>query len=319
MYKSPGIHRRDVSEIRFMSAAIEIKKLSKTYATGTHALNAVDLVVEEGDFFGLLGANGAGKTTMIGILCGLVNKTSGDASIFGHHIDTQRDAARTQIGVVPQEFNFSIFEKVWDIVLTQAGYYGLTPAQAAPHAEELLKRLELWEKRGSAARTLSGGMKRRLMIARALVHQPRLLILDEPTAGVDVELRYGMWEYLKELNANGTTILLTTHYLEEAERLCRHLAIIKKGEIVKRGSVKELLEGADVRAYVLTLASTNGLKEVDGMTLRVMNETTVEAELRKGQDLGTLILALKDKGYIVNDMRQQENPLERLFLETIRA
>ena len=221
--------------------AIDVHDLRKRYSTGPEVLKGVSLAVEEGDFFGLLGVNGAGKTTLIGILCGLVNRTSGNASVFGYNIDTQRDDAKQQIGVVPQEFNFSIFEKVWDILVTQAGYYGIPPKAAAPHVEELLHKLGLWEKRDQPARVLSGGMKRRLMIARALVHKPRLLILDEPTAGVDVELRYGMWEYLTELNKNGTTILLTTHYLEEVERLCKNLAIINKGEIVKTGAVQTLL------------------------------------------------------------------------------
>lgn len=299
-------------------AAIEIKKLFKTYATGTEALKGVDLVVEEGDFFGLLGANGAGKTTIIGILSSLVTKTSGEASLFGFDVAKQGDEAKTRIGVVPQEFNFSIFEKVWDIVITQAGYYGLTEKEAAPHAEEILKRLDLWEKRHQVSRSLSGGMKRRLLIARALVHKPKLLILDEPTAGVDVELRRGMWEYLTELNQQGTTILLTTHYLEEAERLCKNVAIIAKGSIIKQGKVSELLADADVRSYILTLDTTKNLETPENVTMKITGDTTVEIDLRKNQDLGTLIASLKEKGFVVRDIRTQENRLERLFLDTIK-
>ncbi len=299
--------------------AINIQNLFKKYATGTEALKGITLHVEEGDFFGLLGANGAGKTTLIGILCGLVNPTSGNISIFGFDADTQRDQAKQKIGIVPQEFNFSIFEKVWDILITQAGYYGLTPKEAAPHAEELLKRLGLWEKRNQPSQVLSGGMKRRLMIARALIHQPRLLILDEPTAGVDVELRYGMWEYLTELNKKGTTILLTTHYLEEAERLCRNLAIINKGEIVKTGAVNELLQGLDARTYVLNLDTTSTLSKIQGFAFTVTDMMTAEVQLQKGQEVGDLIRALTAQQVHVQDIRPQENRLERLFLNTIRS
>jgi len=299
--------------------AIDVRGLRKTYSNGTEALKGITLAIEDGDFFGLLGANGAGKTTLIGILSGLVTKSSGDASMFGFDADAQRDQAKAQIGIVPQEFNFSIFEKVWDIIIAQAGYYGLTPAQAAPQAEQLLRRLELWEKRNQASRTLSGGMKRRLMIARALVHQPRLLILDEPTAGVDVELRYGMWEYLTELNAKGMTILLTTHYLEEAERLCRNLAIINKGEIVKTGSVSQLLQGMDVRGYVLTVNTTEKLSAVKEFELKATDGVSVEAVLHRGQEVGVLVDALSAQGIHVVDVRPQENRLEKLFLETIRT
>jgi ABC-2 type transport system ATP-binding protein len=299
--------------------AIDIQGLKKKYASGTEALKGIQLSVQAGDFFGLLGANGAGKTTMIGILCGLVRATGGKATVFGYDIDTQRDLAKQQIGIVPQEFNFSIFEKVRDIVITQAGYYGLDADAAAPRAEEVLRKLGLWEKRDQPARALSGGMKRRLMIARALVHQPKLLILDEPTAGVDVELRYGMWEYLTELNKNGTTILLTTHYLEEAERLCRNLAIIHKGEIVKTGTVTQLLQGLDSRTYLLTLDATDAASRVSGFEITPVDKTTVEVLLRQDQDVGELIAALQKNGVQVRDIRPQENQLERLFLETIRT
>jgi ABC-2 type transport system ATP-binding protein len=225
-----------------MVDALYVKDLRKTYDNGVEALKGVNLQVEEGDFFALLGPNGAGKTTIIGIVTSLVNKTSGEARIFDASIDTDPSRAKTYIGVVPQEFNFNIFEKVIDIVLTQAGYYGIPRQEAMPHAERLLKDLGLWEKRNDPSQQLSGGMKRRLMIARGLIHQPKLLILDEPTAGVDVEMRLGMWEFLRKLNQNGTTIILTTHYLEEAEELCRNIAIINKGNIVINESMQKLLE-----------------------------------------------------------------------------
>lgn len=224
-----------------MAKALEVKDLRKTYAGGTEALKGVTLSVEEGDFFALLGPNGAGKSTTIGILTSLINKTSGEAHIFGASIDTDKDLAKTYIGLVPQEFNFNIFEKVIDIVTTQAGYYGIPRKEALKRAEEILRALELWDKRAQPSQSLSGGMKRRLMIARGLVHKPKLLILDEPTAGVDVEMRRGMWDFLRKLNQEGTTIILTTHYLEEAEALCRNIAIINKGEIKINESMQALL------------------------------------------------------------------------------
>lgn len=227
---------------RTMAKAIEVKGLRKTYAGGTEALKGVDLEVEEGDFFALLGPNGAGKSTTIGILTSLVTATSGSASVFGASLETDKDLAKTYIGLVPQEFNFNIFEKVMNIVVTQAGYYGIPRAQALVRAEELLKALGLWDKRDQPSQRLSGGMKRRLMIARGLVHSPKLLILDEPTAGVDVEMRLGMWDFLRQLNKDGTTIVLTTHYLEEAEELCRNIAIINKGAIAVHESMHGLLE-----------------------------------------------------------------------------
>ncbi len=225
-----------------MANAIEVKNLRKVYDTGTEALKGVNLSVEEGDFFALLGPNGAGKTTIIGILAGLVSKTTGDAKIFGHDVETDASRAKTYIGLVPQEFNFNIFEKVKDIVTTQAGYYGIPRAQALKDAEPILKDLGLWEKRDEASQKLSGGMKRRLMIARALIHKPKLLILDEPTAGVDVELRRQMWTFLRKMNEQGTTIVLTTHYLEEAEQLARNVAIINKGEILVNEAMHGFLE-----------------------------------------------------------------------------
>jgi ABC-2 type transport system ATP-binding protein len=238
-----------------MAKAIEISDLRKTYAGGTEALKGVSLNIEEGDFFALLGPNGAGKTTLIGVLTSLVNKSSGSAHVFGADIDTDKDRAKSYIGLVPQEFNFNIFEKVIDIVVTQAGYYSIPRAQALARAEELLKALGLWDKRNEPSQKLSGGMKRRLMIARGLIHQPRLLILDEPTAGVDVEMRLGMWDFLRKLNASGTTIVLTTHYLDEAEELCRNIAIINKGQIAINESMQGLLDryGKDLESVYLDI------------------------------------------------------------------
>src|SRR3990167_8943996 len=224
-----------------MSSALSIKNLTKTYATGTEALKGVSLEIPTGDFFALLGPNGAGKTTIIGVVPGLVNKTEGTVSVFGHDIEKEPETARAQIGVVPQEINFNPFEKCIDVVVNQGGYYGIPRKTAIPYAEQLLKDLGIFDKRDMTGWTLSGGMKRRLLIARALIHQPRFLILDEPTAGVDVELRRGMWDYLKTLTAKGVTILLTTHYLEEAEQLCKHVAIINKGRIVASGTMEEIL------------------------------------------------------------------------------
>lgn len=254
-----------------MVPALEVKNVSKTYkkssrkATETVALKGVSLTIPSGEFFALLGPNGAGKTTLIGILTGLVAKTGGEATVNGHSLDTDPDTAKTFIGVVPQEMNFSIFEKVEDIVLTQAGYYGIPRAEARPYSEELLKELGLWDKRHEKSQNLSGGMKRRLMIARALIHKPKILILDEPTAGVDVELRRGMWDFLKRINGAGTTILLTTHYLEEAEQLSRHVAIINKGEIVVDEPTKGLLErnkGKNLEQIFLELIEESNVSQL---------------------------------------------------------
>lgn len=277
--------------------AIEIKNLSKTYGSGTKALDGVSLDVAEGDFFGLLGANGAGKTTLIGILTSLVQPTGGNASLFGHDILQDPVQAKMSVGVVPQEFNFNIFEKVSDILVTQAGYFGVPRPTALERAEQLLKDLELWEKRNVPSRMLSGGMKRRLMIARALMHKPRLLILDEPTAGVDVELRRTMWNYLRDLNARGTTILLTTHYLEEAEQLCNNLAIIKQGQIIREGSVESLLSTLEQRVYVVSTA--HGEQEI---------------LVTQGSDVYTALQPLHEQGIAISDIRPKENPLEQLFL-----
>lgn len=301
-----------------MVPAIEIKNLVKTYRTGTKALRGVDLTVADGDFFALLGANGAGKTTIIGILTGLVTKSSGTIKVFDHSIDDDFEAAKKCIGVVPQEFNFNMFEPVQDIVVNQAGYFGIDYKIAFKDSEEILKRVGLWEKRRSIARTLSGGMKRRLMIARGLIHHPRMLILDEPTAGVDVELRHGMWKYLTEINAQGTTILLTTHYLEEVEQMCRNCAIIKEGEIVRLDSVRNLLTTIPQDTYRITVKEMLPLDGVKAFKLVKIDENTLDVEIQKREELNELILKLAQIGFVITDFHPKGNRLEKLFLEILR-
>lgn len=304
-----------------MREALSLTKLKKTYDSGVIALSGIDLVVPEGEFFGLLGPNGAGKTTIIGIVTGLTNKTSGTVNIFGKDIDADVSLAKSNVGVVPQEFNFSIFEKVIDIVVDQAGYYGIPRSVALPRAEKYLKILGLWEKRDEAARMLSGGMKRRLMIVRALIHEPKLLILDEPTAGVDIELRREMWDFLRELNASGRTIILTTHYLEEAEQLCKSIAIINKGAIVKQGLVKDLLSDMTTETFLFDMdqplsAETEAkLASVQG---KKVDATTIEVTVRKGETLTTSIIALEKIGISVRSMRNKGNRLEELFLDVTK-
>ncbi len=294
--------------------AIEIQNLTKTYDTGTQAVKNVNLTIETGDFFALLGANGAGKTTIIGIMTGLVNKTGGTVRILGHDIDTDTIAAKQQIGVVPQEFNFNMFEKVLDIVVQQGGYYGIPANIAKPRAIEILNRCGLGDKLDAVSRTLSGGMKRRLMIARALIHNPKVLVLDEPTAGVDVELRIGMWEYLNELNQqHGVTILLTTHYLEEVEQLCKNAAIIKSGEIVKQGSVRELLNSMDQESYTLEVD-----KVVDLVGFEIIDEHTYEVSIKKDVGINSIVEQLTKNGIKVLGIRPKGNRLEDLFLNIIK-
>ena len=298
--------------------ALSIKNLRKTYKTGVEAVKGIDLDIAEGDFFGLLGPNGAGKTTTIGIVTGLVNKTSGDVSVFGIDIDKDFDAAKKLIGIVPQEMNFSIFEKVLDIVVDQAGYYGIPKAIALQRAEKYLKQLGLWEKRNVASRTLSGGMKRRLMIARGLVHEPRLLILDEPTAGVDVELRRGMWDFLAGLSKQGITIILTTHYLEEAELLCKNIAIINKGLIVENTSKKNLLAKLDSEHYILDLKRPIAkAPKLKGYNITKIDDTTLEVQLTKKQDINKLFVMLEKQDIKVMSMRNKTNRLEELFLNLV--
>lgn len=298
--------------------ALSIKDLHKTYKGGFQALKGVSLDVQEGDFFGLLGPNGAGKTTTIGILTSLVLKSSGSVKIFDIDIDKDFAQAKRHIGVVPQEFNFSIFEKVQDIVTQQAGYYGLTRQEALQNAEKYLRKLSLWDKRNSTARELSGGMKRRLMIARGLVHEPRLLILDEPTAGVDVELRRGMWDFLAELNQSGRTIILTTHYLEEAELLCNNIGIINKGKLVENTGKKELLRKLDVETFIMDLKhpvkSIPSLKEID---FQLVDPTTLEVTKHQKESLNYVINHLDSKNIKIESMRNKTNRLEELFMEMI--
>lgn len=298
--------------------ALEIRGLKKKYANGTVALKGVDLAIPKGDFFALLGPNGAGKSTLINIVCGLVNKTEGTVIIDGLSIDDNAPKAKMHVGVVPQEFNFGIFEKVLDIVVNQAGYYGIPRAKALPRAEKYLQQLGLWEKRNVQARELSGGMKRRLMIARALVHEPELLILDEPTTGVDIELRRGMWEFLTELNKSGTTIILTTHYLEEAEQLCRNVAIINGGNIVAEGEIKKLLAEMDDETFVFDLD-----KNPDETLLALFQphcavcprEKSLELTLTKSYSLNAAVLDLNREGYQVMSLRNKTNRLEEFFVK----
>ncbi|MFA5853867.1 MAG: ABC transporter ATP-binding protein [Patescibacteria group bacterium] len=297
--------------------ALKITGLRKTYAGGTVALSGVDLTVAEGDFFALLGANGAGKTTLINILVSLVTKTAGEVFVFGIDHEKDLDAAKAKIGVVPQEFNFSIFENVRDIVVTQGGYYGMSRKDAEARADVLLKDLGLWDKRDVASRTLSGGMKRRLMIARALVHEPKLLILDEPTAGVDVELRRGMWDYLRKLNAEGMTILLTTHYLEEVEQLCRNMTIIQRGVVVKSGSVHGLLAESDGRRYRLTLSSAPNDAQTKALAADEVNAAVAVFTLRSDETLDALFERVHGAGLRVLDVSHAENRVEELYLSTL--
>jgi ABC-2 type transport system ATP-binding protein len=298
--------------------ALEIHNLEKTYANGPHALRGIDLDVEEGDFFALLGPNGAGKSTTIGIICSLVNKSAGTVRVFGHDLDRSPEAVKACIGYVPQEFNFNPFEPVGEIVLNQAGYYGIPRAEGRRRAEHCLRRLELWDKRAQIARSLSGGMKRRLMIARALVHRPRLLILDEPTAGVDIEIRLSMWTFLRDINADGTTIILTTHYLEEAEHLCRNIAIINDGEIAERAAMHELLARLHRQDVILDLAEPLATPpEVPGFAIRRLGPTRLEAEVSEGRPLNGLFVGLQQAGVQVLSMRNKQNRLEQLFLDMV--
>lgn len=305
-----------------MTAALAIRDLKKTYDNGFTALKGIHLDVQQGDFYALLGANGAGKSTTIGIVSSLVNKTSGKVTIFDYDLDTQREQAKAQIGLVPQEFNFNVFEPVREIVINQGGYYGIPRPEASKRAETLLKQLGLWEKRNGQARELSGGMKRRLMIARALIHQPRLLILDEPTAGVDIEIRRSMWDFLTQLNNNGTTIILTTHYLEEAENLCRHIGIIDQGELIENTSMKQLLNRLDTETYVFDLAHETGSLPDPGehcqMALR--DSTTLDIAFHKHHySLNQVFTYLNQHNLQVTSMRNKTNRLEQLFMDMVEG
>lgn len=304
--------------MKSMPEALVIRNLKKTYATGMQALKGVNLTVASGEFFALLGPNGAGKSTLINIVCGLVNKSEGTVEIEGLSIDDDYQKAKMHVGIVPQEFNFGIFEKVIDIVLDQAGYYGIPRREALPKAEALLKQLGLFEKRNEQSRTLSGGMKRRLMIARGLVHEPKLLILDEPTAGVDIEIRREMWDFLRERNDAGTTIILTTHYLEEAEQLCNRVAIINNGEVVEEGPVKELLAKMDVETFVFDLETplnSETEKFILSCSMQKIDSDTIEVAVEKDTSVNDIITALNHSGVRVRSMRNKTNRLEEFFLQ----
>ena len=297
--------------------ALEIKNLIKTYATGVQAVKGIDLTVEQGDFYALLGHNGAGKSTTIGIISSLVNKTSGSVKVFGYDLDTQKTQLKQQIGLVPQEFNFNQFEKVVDVLTQQAGFYGIPLKEAKVRAEMWLKKLDLWEKRTHLTRELSGGMKRRVMIARALMHNPKLLILDEPTAGVDIELRRSLWDFLRELNQQGTTIILTTHYLEEAENLCRNIGIIQHGKLIENTSMKSLLAKLETEIFMLDLQNMpqNRPLLIEHYPHKLLDENTLEVEVQRAQGLTNLFTQLTAQNVEVLSMRNKSNRLEELFLK----
>ena len=304
-----------------MTIAISIKDLDKTYANGVEALKEVSLEVQQGDFFALLGPNGAGKSTTIGVISTLINKSGGSVEVFGRSVDTHIYETKLDLGVVPQEINFSQFEKVKDIVLTQAGYYGLPRKLAKERCEKYLKKLGLWEKRFDRSRSLSGGMKRRLMIARALVHEPRLLILDEPTAGVDIELRRSMWDFLTEINANGTTIILTTHYLEEAEQMCRNIAIIDEGEIIENTSMKKLIAELDSQVFILDTPNEIKTKPeitIDDALIHRIDAHSFEVKVPSSKLINEVFKELDKQGIEISSMRNKTNRLEQLFLSRLR-
>ncbi|MDO6563736.1 ABC transporter ATP-binding protein [Amphritea sp. 1_MG-2023] len=301
-----------------MTTALSIKDLRKVYANGFEALKGISFEVQEGDFFALLGPNGAGKSTTLGIVSSLVNKTSGQVEVFGYNLDNQADRAKCELGVVPQEFNFNMFEKVEDILITQAGFYGIPAAEAKKRSDFYLRKLGLWDKREEPSRSLSGGMKRRLMIARALIHEPRLLILDEPTAGVDIELRRSMWEFLQELNASGTTIILTTHYLEEAESLCRHIGIIDGGVIVKNSSMRDLLQQLNTETFILDInRSLTECPVLEGYAVSIQGDNTLRVDVAKSQGMNGLFSQLSEQGIEVTSMRNKSNRLEELFVSLV--
>ncbi|PSW44067.1 ABC transporter ATP-binding protein [Photobacterium leiognathi] len=297
--------------------ALEIKSVRKTYKGGVEALKNMNLTVTEGDFFALLGPNGAGKSTTIGIISSLVNKTSGSVKIFGYDLDSEKFDAKNQLGLVPQEFNFNPFETVEQIVVNQAGYYGVERSVAKERAKKYLSQLDLWGKRSERARNLSGGMKRRLMIARALMHEPKLLILDEPTAGVDIELRRSMWAFLRKINQEGVTIILTTHYLEEAEMLCRNIGIINHGELIEHTSMKDLLGKLELETFILDIEPQAQAPQLTGMNSQLVDSTTLEVELKKGESLNPVFTQLSEQSIAVKSMRNKSNRLEELFVTLV--
>jgi len=300
--------------------ALEVVDLRKTYPNGVEALKGISLKVQPGDFYALLGPNGAGKSTLIGVVSSLVNATSGEVRVFGIPIRTQRSAAMRMIGLVPQEINFNLFEQPFQICVNQAGFYGVPRAIASVRAEKYLKQLGLWDKAFDVTRTLSGGMKRRLMIARAMMNEPRLLILDEPTAGVDIEIRRSMWKFIEGINAAGTTVILTTHYLEEAEQLCRNITIIDKGRIIENTAMKSLLAKLDVETFVFDLnQACTELPAVEGVRLTRVDDHTIEAEMSRAHDLNSLFAALSARGITVTSMRNKANRLEELFVRLVEG
>lgn len=299
--------------------ALSVKQLTKVYPNGISALKGIDLYVDEGDFFALLGQNGAGKSTTIGIICSLINKTSGKIHVFGHDTDTEMAQAKSLIGVVPQEMNFSLFEKISHILINQAGYYGIPKDIAVKRMEIYLRAMGIWDMHDQPAFRLSGGMKRRLMIARALMNEPKLLILDEPTAGVDIELRHTLWRYLTELNKQGTTIILTTHYLEEAEQLCKNVAIIDRGEIIENANMKSLINRLNVQTLILDLdKSLSQLPKLDDYRYRLIDETSMEIEIHRGQSINELFELLTQQNIRISSMRNKTNRLEELFIRLVK-
>lgn len=301
-----------------MTVALSIRNLHKTYANGFEALKGIDLDVQQGDFFALLGPNGAGKSTAIGIVTSLINKTAGTVEIYGNDIDTDIAKAKSFLGLVPQEFNFNVWEPVQEILWNQAGYYGISRKVAEQRAERYLKQLDLWDKRKDQAFNLSGGMKRRLMIARALVHEPKLLILDEPTAGVDIEIRHSMWRFLQEINSKGTTIILTTHYLEEAENLCRNIAIIDHGDIIENTSMRNLLRQLQFETFVVDLENAvSELPEVEGFSIKIIEDSVLEVEMDKSQSCNKLFEQFSRLDIQVKSMRNKTNRLEQLFMHLV--
>lgn len=309
--------RNNLIEVLKMQPALEISGLKKTYKGGFQAVKGLDLNVSQGDFFALLGPNGAGKSTTIGVVTSLVNKTAGTVKVFGHDLDKELDSAKSYLGLVPQEFNFNQFEAPLKILVNQAGYYGVPRGVAFERAEKYLKQLDLWDKKDQPSRNLSGGMKRRLMIARALMHEPQILILDEPTAGVDIELRRHMWDYLRQLNKQGITIILTTHYLEEAEMLCRNIAIIDRGRIVENTTMKALLSKLHLETFVLDTDVTSIVASLTGYTCRVIDNHTIEVDVDKAQSINDVFIQLSEQGINVKSMRNKSNRLEELFVTLV--
>ena len=298
-----------------MNKALQVRNLKKTYANGTVALKGIDLDVDAGEIFALLGPNGAGKSTLIGIISSLVNLTEGEVKVFGHDLVSDRALVKASIGIVPQEFNFNMFEKPFDICVNQAGYYGVPRAEAIKRAEKYLKQLSLWGKRDVISRSLSGGMKRRLMIARAMMNEPRLLILDEPTAGVDIEIRRSMWDFVRQINAAGTTVILTTHYLEEAEQLCKNVAIIDHGEIIRNTTIKQLLSTLDVETFIFDLDREPDVSLLQALDARLLDDHSIEVDVPKSRALNGVFKLLDTHGYRVLSMRNKANRLEELFLK----